>query len=823
MDLPGRGRIFVAIAAYRDPQLAPSIEDCLAQARHPERLRFGVCWQRDPAETLPRWIEGEQFRLVAADWRNSRGPCWARSQAMRLYDGESWYLQLDSHVRFSPGWDIKLLRASALCEVDKPVLTTYPAPFSPGGESAEMVTRIDLRGFDHDGLVDTGPTAISSRGERPTPARFVAAGFLFAPGSFVDDVPYDPELYFEGEEISLAVRAFTHGYDLFHPHEHVLWHEYARRDQRKHWDDHTGADSWSGRDIKSRRKVKRLLCDPFTGRHGLGSVRTLADYESYAGVSFLHRRAQDHTWRQMPPPNPACGPDWPHHVQDYRVEIEVRSGDLPPSAFEDGAFWYVGLHDENQAEVLRQDLQPTELQQLRRKDDARIRLVREFESQRQPTSWTVIPHAPSVGWLHRISEPLALGGKARGGRREPRVFISIAAYRDSELIPTVYDCIQKARVPERLVFGICWQRGPNETLPSWLDGDRFRVLTCDWRDSQGACWARSQIEQLWDGEQWYLQLDSHHRFIRDWDAELIDQARATHSEQPVLSTAAPAFVIGKSLNECRPTAIRFAGFTDDGVPLTYPELLPVSTSETPQGARFVCGHFLFAPGSFVVEVPTDPSLYFAREETTLAVRAFTHGYDLFHPGRQVLWHEHSGSYRRRHWADHTDADSATVSGSERHNAALARVARFFSHPSIDTYGLGSARSFAEYEAYAGLSFSARRAQDYTRAHLEPPNPQAPSDWVAALTPRRVEVDLDLADVAAAGTAADAFWHVAILDARARQLHARKASFAEVKPRSHDHMSAGLTLEFESEAAPASVLVVPYTASGWLAPTTVDLM
>ena len=40
-------RIFVAIAAYCDPILPWTLDDCLSKARNPENLRFGVCWQYD--------------------------------------------------------------------------------------------------------------------------------------------------------------------------------------------------------------------------------------------------------------------------------------------------------------------------------------------------------------------------------------------------------------------------------------------------------------------------------------------------------------------------------------------------------------------------------------------------------------------------------------------------------------------------------------------------------------------------------------------------------------------------------------------------------
>jgi hypothetical protein len=38
-------KIFIHIASYRDPELIPTIKDCLLKAKYPERLRFGIVWQ----------------------------------------------------------------------------------------------------------------------------------------------------------------------------------------------------------------------------------------------------------------------------------------------------------------------------------------------------------------------------------------------------------------------------------------------------------------------------------------------------------------------------------------------------------------------------------------------------------------------------------------------------------------------------------------------------------------------------------------------------------------------------------------------------------
>jgi hypothetical protein len=128
----------------------------------------------------------------------------------------------------------------------------------------------------------------------PVRGRFFSAGFAFTLGRFCTDVPYDPALYFLGEEITMAVRAFTHGYDLFHPHRTVCWHYYGRPNRRKHWDDHT---AWYVQNDASMRRVRQLLgmaprnAKEAFGKYGLGQMRSLRDYERYAGISFSRRTA----------------------------------------------------------------------------------------------------------------------------------------------------------------------------------------------------------------------------------------------------------------------------------------------------------------------------------------------------------------------------------------------------------------------------------------------------------------------------------------------------------------------------------------------------
>ena len=187
-------------------------------------------------------------------------------------------MQVDSHCRFAPGWDTLLLAMMEQAANPRSIFSTYATPFEPqSGPADEVLTggplQMALQGFTLEGIPHMRPLGIHNWQElrRPLRARFVSAGFLFAPGSFVTEVPYDPELYFLGEEVSMTLRAFTHGYDLYHPCVTIVWHDYVRRNGVRHWDDHTEANQasdkagalWGERDVLSRSRVGQLLAGQF--------------------------------------------------------------------------------------------------------------------------------------------------------------------------------------------------------------------------------------------------------------------------------------------------------------------------------------------------------------------------------------------------------------------------------------------------------------------------------------------------------------------------------------------------------------------------------
>lgn len=303
---------------------------------------------------------------------------------------------------------------------------------------------------------------------------------------------------------------------------------------------------------------------------------------------------------------------------------------------------------------------------------------------------------------------------------EPRIFVSVPAYRDPDYPNTARDLFSKARHPDRLVLGACLQFAPEDGQPVpgiGLRDGQARLILLPARDSRGPCWARSRIQQLWQGEEYYFQVDSHMRFVQDWDELLIETLHACRSPNPVLSTYPLPFSPPDDLAPDGIVQIRPRHFDDQGILHQHSTLLAMPDEpRTPFPVWLVSAGMLFSFGRVIREAPYDPHLYFLGEEISLAVRLWTHGWDLFNPNRVVAYHNYKvDTGRRRHWED-------VRRWTEMNNRSIGRLRRLFGlargpacgecagdvlDDDLGPYGLGVQRGLAEYEAGSGLNFQAR--------------------------------------------------------------------------------------------------------------------
>jgi hypothetical protein len=409
--------IFISIASYRDPELLPTIRDCIANAKNPKRLRFGICWQHDETESLEEFANDSRFQIIKVPFAESKGTCWARNLNQGLYNGETYYMQLDSHHRFTKNWDdtlIKMLKSLQKSGHKKPLLTAYLPSFDPKNDPGNRVNECWALEFDR--YLPEGPVFIKPHSipdwknkKSPVPSRFLSAHFIFTLGQWAKEVKYDPYYYFHGEEPSLAARSYTHGYDLFHPHKVTVWHEYIRSGKTKQWDDDK---DWPKKNSTSYSRYRHThgmggeLPDTLTDieKYSWGTERTLEDYERYAGIKFSTRQVHRHTAEYKPLPVPQDNFE-ENLLNKVKVCLDVYKGSLTETDYDNFA---IAILDGDGNDLYRQDSTAEEINALVKSDpnDQFIHIWREYTDNKQPAYWRVWPHSTSKGWCERIDQKI---------------------------------------------------------------------------------------------------------------------------------------------------------------------------------------------------------------------------------------------------------------------------------------------------------------------------------------------------------------------------------------------------------------------------------
>ena len=411
--------IFVQIASYRDPELLPTLKDMLANAKWPENLRICIAWQHneeDIWDNLDEYKNDSRFKIIDIHYKDAKGVCWARNKLQRYYNGETYTLQLDSHHRFSKDWDetlINMVKHLQKKKYKKPLLTAYLPGYFPNNDPTGRNIEIWHTSIDRympEGPVFIAPNYVNNwqQYKEPIPARFYSGHFGFSLGSFVHDIPHDPDLYFHGEETSISARAFTHGYDLFHPHIPVIWHEYTREGKKRHWDDH----DFSPLDKRSFRKYKALFGMDGQDRSefdfvgfDLGKERTLEEFERHIGLDFRGKRIHQHTLdRKLLPIPSMTDEEWEKSMASrFRYCINVYKQSVPDDDYD---CWVIAFKDKDGKEICRMDADEHEVRSIKSNNTPGhfYTIWREFEYSGTPAKWLLWPHSKSKDWNHEVIE-----------------------------------------------------------------------------------------------------------------------------------------------------------------------------------------------------------------------------------------------------------------------------------------------------------------------------------------------------------------------------------------------------------------------------------
>ncbi len=357
------------------------------------------------------------------------------------------------------------------------------------------------------------------------------------------------------------------------------------------------------------------------------------------------------------------------------------------------------------------------------------------------------------------------------------IFVSVASYRDPETPKTLQHLFKQAKNPNRITVLVHEQ---NEQLSAttlsqgkplredpcaitFPGSGRFRrnirLLKTPSYEAQGPIIARAKIEQelYTPGEaDFWLQIDSHMRFIRHWDKHLLEQhAMLPDPRHGILTTYPADYDISASSSQnslpnlSLPTYIGFHDFNQTRLLPTQQRFQYAAFPSRPRESLFYAACFAFGPAEMVSDVPYDPRLryLFLGEEISMAARLFTSGYTLYNPLTMPLYHATNRNYRPTYWEQlhRKNAKASEAVRKERKQMEEIAMGRLYDvlglsggryggsgfateappslvaspSPSDDEYGLGKSRRLDEFESYIGLDLKKQLASPRAKLGIMP--------------------------------------------------------------------------------------------------------
>lgn len=299
-----------------------------------------------------------------------------------------------------------------------------------------------------------------------------------------------------------------------------------------------------------------------------------------------------------------------------------------------------------------------------------------------------------------------------------KIFVSIASYRDDECQLTIHQMFKNAKYPRNVIAGICQQNKEHKedcTYPPEME-QNIRKIAMDHMKAKGPTYARYWCSTLWRGEEYFLQIDSHTYFEKDWDVNCIKMFKQCmeESKRPILTVypptneqlkveGSPEMCNGKITNEM---PVFLAGWT--------------SKSDRPKRCPkpFAAAGFMFLHGNFLYDIPYDPNFphLFQGEETVFSARLWTNGYDFYTPHLKVCAHSYGRPDKPKYWDDQKGMDKCRVKAEKRVLFLLdlkpkKDVDDAFLHE-IHQYGMGKFRDLKDFWNAAGIKFNEKILEDW---------------------------------------------------------------------------------------------------------------
>ncbi|OQR88012.1 hypothetical protein ACHHYP_07704 [Achlya hypogyna] len=311
--------------------------------------------------------------------------------------------------------------------------------------------------------------------------------------------------------------------------------------------------------------------------------------------------------------------------------------------------------------------------------------------------------------------------------------VLVANYRDSDrCAETLASLFMQAARPDLIAVSIVDQITSDETpcyesycnrvgASRCLQHQLRRNATIDAMLATGPTAARFEAERAVDAarDTFVLSIDAHLLFVHHWDVLLKGEWAATGNAKAVLTTYPKSTdhaetLVGRLLHaigiSAMPIMCRARIETDDADAMVqYGSALqlwlPVAP-RTPWLIAQLAGGFNFGLATTALAVRNDPytPYLFHGEEYSKAARLFTHGFDMYAPRIDIVYHRYEArkvvwerDWDTRYWIQQASRRRVRyllgLPVSTMSDVDLSEAARF---------GLGNERSMAQFQRFSGI-------------------------------------------------------------------------------------------------------------------------
>lgn len=292
--------IFINIPSYKDPELWMTIDDFLKNAKNPDRVYFGVTNQpediKNDKEIYSRYNK-DKVLVDIVEPGSIVGCQPARKNSHKFYNNQDYYLNMDSHMRSIENWDDLMINEFEDIEArrGKSVITGYVNDYTLDENNNPIfnistpwvyhMSQDNLNNFKNTGVVQMVPGHSEHTEEVESP--YVSGHFFFTRSEYVKRINFVNEIAFTEEELFMALRFFTAGYNIYIPKKTYVFHRYGRPNRKLFWEDFP--EKFYKADEYSRDFFNNIVNNPLDDNTSLFKDRSLSDFEEYSGINFKDR------------------------------------------------------------------------------------------------------------------------------------------------------------------------------------------------------------------------------------------------------------------------------------------------------------------------------------------------------------------------------------------------------------------------------------------------------------------------------------------------------------------------------------------------------